>query len=264
MTDASGAALHDSALEVRNVGTGATQTTVSDSEGRYRVADLGIGDYGVWSSKQGFATVIRNGITLTVGSQNVVDFSLTVGQQQPTITVEAQASQVETTNATVGALVDQAQMRELPLNGRNFEQLMKLASGVQNYSAGSVNANARAGRDPAISVAGSRPNGIALLVDDQSLEIFDNRGLGSVTGTSLGVEAIAEFQTLTNTYGAQFGGFELDGLLPFRLRFTPRHPPWPSHRRWYGASVAAAQELLRVRSWCRNRRPGIGGHDSGF
>jgi hypothetical protein len=207
VTDASGAAIPESVVQVRNIGTGAAQTAVSDSEGRYRVSDLGIGDYELRSSKEGFATVVRRGITLTVGSQNVVDFSLTVGQQQQTINVEAQTSQVETTNATVGALVDQAQMRELPLNGRNFEQLMQLAPGVQNYSAGSVNANARAGRDPAISVAGSRPNGFALLVDDQSLETFYNRGLGSVTGTSLGVEAIAEFQTLTNTYGAQFGGF---------------------------------------------------------
>jgi hypothetical protein len=197
--DASRAAIPDSTAQVRNLGTGATQTTVSDSEGRYRVSDLGIGEYEVQGSKEGFATVVRRGITLTMGSQNVVDFSLTVGQQQQTIRVEAQPTQVETTNAMVGALVDQAQMRELPLDGRNFEQLMQLAPDVQNYSAGSVNATARAGRDPAISVAGSRPNGIALLVDDQSLETFYNRGPGSVTGTSLGVEAIAEFQALTNT-----------------------------------------------------------------
>ena len=64
----------------------------------------------------------------------------------------------------------------------------------------------REGRDAAISIAGGRPEGMALLMDDQSLETFYNRGLGSITGTSLGVEAIGEFQTLTNTYGAQFGG----------------------------------------------------------
>src|SRR5215472_12003046 len=64
--DASGAAIPDSAIEVRNVGTGATQSTVSDSEGRYRVSDLGIGDYEVRSSKEGFASVVRKGIILTV------------------------------------------------------------------------------------------------------------------------------------------------------------------------------------------------------
>ena len=64
----------------------------------------------------------------------------------------------------------------------------------------------REGRDPAISVAGSRPEGQFYLMDDQNLETFYNRGLGSITGTSLGVDAIGEFQMLTNTYGAQFGG----------------------------------------------------------
>ena len=162
--------------------------------------------------KRASRPLVHKGITLTVGSQNVVDFSLAVGQQAQTVTVEGAVTQVETTNSTVGSLVDQTQMRELPLNGRNFEQLIQLAPGVQNYYAGSAavgtgtGANAREGRDPSISVAGSRPEGQCYLMDDQSLETFYNRGLGSITGTSLGVDAIGEFQMLTNTYGAQFGG----------------------------------------------------------
>jgi hypothetical protein len=212
VTDTSGAAIPDANVQVRNVGTDQIQTTQSDPQGRFRVPDVPIGDYEVQSSKDGFATVIHKGITLAVGSQNVVDFSLAVGQTQQTVTVEGEVTQVETTNAAVGSLVNQAQMRELPLNGRNFEQLIQLAPGVQNYYAGSepvgtaTGTNAREGRDPAISIAGSRPEGFALLMDDQSLETFFNRGLASITGTSLGVDAIAEFQMLTNTYGAQFGG----------------------------------------------------------
>ena len=133
----------------------------------------------------------------------------TVGQTQQTVTVEGAVNQVETTNSAVSQLVDTKQMRDLPLNGRNFESLILTAPGVQNYYASSVAAtglNVREGKDPAISVAGSRPEGIALLLDDQSLETFYNRGIGSITGTSLGVESIGEFQTVTNTYGAQFGG----------------------------------------------------------
>ncbi len=212
ITDASGAVVGGANVQVKNVGTGQAQTIQSDAQGRFRVPDLGIGDYEVQASKAGFATVIHKGITLTVGSENVVDFALAVGQTQQTVTVEGQVTQVETTNATVGALVDQAQMRELPLNGRDFESLIQLAPGVQNYYAGtasingSTGANMREGRDPAVSVAGGRPEGMALLMDDQSLETFYNRGIGSITGTSLGVDGIAEFQTLTNTYGAQYGG----------------------------------------------------------
>jgi len=194
VTDSSGAIIAGATLQVRNVETGRAQSTQSDAQGRFNVPDLAVGNYEVQASRDGFSTVVHKGIALTVGSQNVVDFSLPVGQTQQTVTVEGAVTQVETTNSTVGALVDQNQMRELPLNGRNFEQLIQLAPGVQNYYAGSVGLIVRQGKDAAISIAGGRPEGTALLMDDQSLETFYNRGLGSITGTSLGVEAIGEFQ----------------------------------------------------------------------
>jgi hypothetical protein len=212
VTDSSGAAIPGADIQVKNVGTGLTTTSQTDAQGRYRVADVGVGDYEVQASKSGFAILLHKGISLTVGSQNVVDFALQVGQQTQTVTVEGAVTQVETTNSTVASLVNQTQMRELPLNGRNFEQLIQLAPGVQNYYAGSAavgtgtGANMREGRDPAISVAGSRPEGQFYLLDDQNLETFYNRGIGSITGSSLGVDAIGEFQMLTNTYGAQYGG----------------------------------------------------------
>ena len=212
VTDSTGASIPGANILVKNVGTGQTTTSQTDAQGRYRVADVGVGDYEVQASKASFSTALHKGITLTVGSQNVVDFSLSVGQAQQTVTVEGAVTQVETTTSAVSSLVDQGQMRELPLNGRNFEQLIQLAPGVQNYYAGSqpvgtaTGTNAREGRDPAISIAGARPEGFALLMDDQSLATFFNRGLASITGTSLGVDGIAEFQMLTNTYAAQFGG----------------------------------------------------------
>ncbi|MEQ1884642.1 MAG: carboxypeptidase regulatory-like domain-containing protein [Bryobacteraceae bacterium] len=204
VTDASGAAVPDVAIQVKNIGTGLVQNASSDAQGRYTAANLGIGDYEVQASKPGFTTALRRGIALTVGSQNLVDFALQVGQQQQTITVEAAVTQVETTNATVGALTDQRQMRELPLNGRNFQQLVLLAPGVQTMT--TVNPNARQGRELSFAAAGARPENQGILLDDENLQNFYRRGVGTVTGTSLGVEAIAEFQTLVNTYGAQFGG----------------------------------------------------------
>jgi len=212
VSDSTGGVIPAATVQVKNAGTGQTQATDSDAQGRYRVPDLAVGEYEVQASKTGFTTVIHRGLTLSVGAQQVVDFSLTVGQVAQTVTVEGEVSQVETTSSQISSLVSPTQMRELPLNGRNFEQLIQLAPGVQNYYAGSSSvagsqgANVRQGRDPAISVAGSRPEGTALLMDDQSLATFYNRGIGSLTGTSLGVDAIAEFQMLTNTYGAQFGG----------------------------------------------------------
>src|SRR5579883_479045 len=204
VTDASGAAIPDAGIQVSNIGTGATQVVAADAQGRFRVPDLIVGEYDVQASKMGFSTVVHKGITLTVGSQNVVDFALPVGQQQQTVTVEGQASQVETTSATVGALVTQQQMVELPLNGRNFEQLIQLAPGVQTVT--SFTPSGFQGRANEYSVAGARPEGQAILLDDENLQNYWNKGMGSITGSSLGVEAIGEFQTLTNTFSAQFGG----------------------------------------------------------
>jgi hypothetical protein len=204
VTDTSGAAIPGTKIDVKNAGTGVTQSTVTNELGRYTVPDLQIGEYEIQAALAGFQTVLRKGITLTVGSRIVVDFALSVGQLQETVNVESVITQVEVTSAAFGALTDQRQMRELPLNGRNFQQLILLAPGVQTIN--SVAPNARQGREPSFSAAGARPEGQAILLDDEPLENFYRRGIGTVTGTSLGVEAISEFQTLTNTYGAQFGG----------------------------------------------------------
>src|SRR5579864_8481535 len=259
VTDASGAAVPDAMVQLRNINTGVTQTTTSNGQGRFVVPDLAVGEYEVQASKTGFSTVVRRGITLTVGAQSVVDFSLPVGQQSQTVTVEGQASTVETTNATVGQLTDQKQMRDLPLNGRNFEQLILLTPGVQTIQSNGFVSSGFQGRAPEYSVAGSRPTGQAILLDDENLQNFWNKGMGSVSGSSLGVEAIGEFQTLTNTYGAQFGGngavinavsksgtngfhgsafdFLRNSALDARDYFSTRNTPPAFRRNQYGGSL---------------------------
>src|SRR5277367_5322524 len=88
VVDASGAAMAEATIQIRNTGTGILQLTTSDAQGRYRVPDLIIGEYEVQASKPGFQTAVHTGVKLTVGSDPVVDFSLPVGQSQQTITVE--------------------------------------------------------------------------------------------------------------------------------------------------------------------------------
>jgi outer membrane receptor protein involved in Fe transport len=206
VTDASGAAIPEAALQVKNSETGTVTNATSDTEGRYRVPDLPIGNYSVSTTKQGFQTSVRTGITLSVGQTAVVDFLLPVGQAQQTVTVESQVSQVETTTAAVSSLVDQTQMRELPLNGRNVQQLVLLAPGVQQYNGFAFGAF-RGGSAGGYSVSGSRPVGQVQLLDNQNIQNWWTTGSGAITlGTSLGVEAIAEFQMLTGVYSAQFGG----------------------------------------------------------
>src|SRR6266700_95458 len=203
--DPSGAAIAGASITVRNVGTAFTRTVLSDDQGRYVAPGLPIGEYEVQGSLARFQTVVRRGIVLTVGSRPVVDLQLPIGQAAETVNVTEEVSAVETTTSSVSSLVNQTQMRELPLNGRNFEQLVLLAPGAVAYTAGPV--TALIGRNATFSVAGSRPEGAAILLDGENLQNWWQRGSGAgVTGTSLGIEAIAEFQALTNTYGAEFGG----------------------------------------------------------
>ena len=256
VTDPSGAAIPDASVQVRNVGTGVAQTVTADAQGRYRAPELGVGQYEVQASKTGFSTVVHKGITLTVGGQTVVDFALPVGQQTQTVTVEGQVSQVETTNAAIATFTSEQQMRELPLNGRNFEQLIQLAPGVSTVQ---WTNNAMQGRAAQYSVAGGRPEGQAIMLDDENLQSFWNNGISSITGSSLGVEAIGEFQTLTNAYGAQFGGngavinavsksgtnsfhgsafdFLRNSVLDARDFFSTKSDPPAYRRNQYGGSV---------------------------
>ncbi|MDP8991310.1 MAG: carboxypeptidase-like regulatory domain-containing protein, partial [Acidobacteriota bacterium] len=204
VTDPSGATIPDATISATNTETNVARTTVSDSQGRFRIPELGLGTYDIRASKVGFSAVVRQGITLTLGSEVVVPFSLQVGEQQQTITVQAEVSQVETQSTAVGTLVEPTQMRELPLNGRNFGQLILLAPGVQAVTAST---QAFYGKGDNYSIAGSRPEGTAFLLDNTDISDFWNHGTGAgALGTQLGLDAIAEFQTLVNTYGAQFGG----------------------------------------------------------
>src|SRR5262245_45061368 len=203
--DPTGAAIPGAMITVKNVGTSFTRTIVSDDQGRYLAPELPIGMYEVQGSLAGFQTVVRRNIELTVGSHPVVDLHMAIGKAEETISVTGDVSQVETTSSAVSTLVNQTQMRELPLNGRNFEQLILLAPGAQSYPAG--NQTALVGRAAPYSISGSRPEGYGMLLDGENIQNWWQRGGGAaVTGTSLGIEAIEEFQTLTNTYSAEFGG----------------------------------------------------------
>ena len=109
----------------------------------------------------------------------MADFQLPVGAQTQTVNVEGQVSQVETQSTAVGALVEGKQIRELPLNGRNFTQLLTLAPGVTQIPLGAPGAGSTFyGNGQKYSIAGSRPSGQAYLLDDQDMVNFWNNGPG--------------------------------------------------------------------------------------
>ncbi|HUI79722.1 MAG TPA: carboxypeptidase-like regulatory domain-containing protein [Bryobacteraceae bacterium] len=206
VTDPTSAAIAGATVQVKNTGTGVVRTVTTNDQGRYRVPDLLVGQYEVQASQSGFQTVVERAIPLNVGSERVVDLQLPVGQAQQTVSVEGQVAQVDTTSAAMASLVEPKQISDLPLNGRNYTQLIALAPGVQQTPPQFI-ANGFYGRGADYSVSGGRPEGQAFLLDNSNVQDFWNHGPGSaVLGTTLGVEAIAEFSTQTNTYSAQFGG----------------------------------------------------------
>ena len=132
-------------------------------------------------------------------------FRFPVGQLSQTVTVESQVAAVETTSSQLSTLVDQQQIRQLPLNGRDFEQLVLLAPGVTVMQAQTLSPYLGFGNE--FSISGARSNGQGEYMDGTDIQDFQQHGSGSgVLGTTLGVDAIAEFEVLTNTYGAQYGG----------------------------------------------------------
>jgi outer membrane receptor protein involved in Fe transport len=208
VTDPSGAAIPRASVQVKNIATGQVQQTPADAQGRYSIVELPVGNYEAQATAPGFQTVVHTGITLTVGAQSVVDFSLAVGQTQQAVTVESQVSQVDTLSSSVASYVEQTQINNLPLNGRNFTDLVSLAPGVSSGSQiGNGGRNLLYGVENNFSVSGARSEGQAYLLDNTDIQGFWAHGSGSgVMGTTLGIEAIAEFSLLTNTYSAQFGG----------------------------------------------------------
>src|SRR5438046_9746532 len=134
VTDSAGAVVPGASVQVKNIATGRAQEVPTDEQGRYTIADLPIGEYEAQASLPGFQTTVRRGIKLTVGAQAIVDFSLSVGRTQESLTVESQVSQVDAVSTAVAAYVEQQQINDLPLNGRNFTDLVALVPGVATAS----------------------------------------------------------------------------------------------------------------------------------
>jgi hypothetical protein len=200
--DGTGAVLPGATVVVTNSDTSIARTLVSDDGGRYIAPDLPPGPYTVKVSLDGFTTVNRSGITLTVGQQAVVNIELNVGQMADEVTVVAEATTVDTKSASTGGLVSTQQIEGLPLNGRSFIELANLTPGVQLTQTGGQSTSTGFGAK--LSVNGSRYTANLFTLDGTNLNDEYSQA-GSASGNVLGVEAIREFQVLTNSFSAEFG-----------------------------------------------------------
>src|SRR5439155_21792002 len=134
VVDSAGSVVPGASVHVKYMATGRVQEVPTGGQGRYMIGDLPSREYEAQGSLPGFQTTVRRGIKLTVGAQAIVDFSLSVGRTQESLTVESQVSQVDTVSTAVAAYVEQKQINDLPLNGRNFTDLVALVPGVATGS----------------------------------------------------------------------------------------------------------------------------------
>ncbi len=209
VTDPSGAVIPNAKVVIHNTATGIMNTVATNSAGIYSAPSLQPGTYEISVSTPGFITSVRTGLTLTVGSQESINFALQVGAVQKTVTVTAAAPMVQTTTSSISAVVNEASVQQLPLNGRSWTDLAALQPGVNtihtqpDFAVGGDRGNRGFGQQ--MTISGNRPQQNNYLLDGVSLNDYANGAPGSVLGGNLGVDAIREVSVLTTNYSAQYG-----------------------------------------------------------
>ena len=203
VTDVTGGALPGAAVTVISQETGITRTLTTDAQGRYRAAALEPGVYTVAVELQGFQTTRRTDIRLSVGQVLTVNVTIGIGRLDDVVTVQGDAPMISTTRSSVAGVVEAQQIRELPLNGRDFSQLTLLQPGV--IGSPTTARQVDRGMGTQVSVAGARPNQINYQLDGTDVNFQGNGSPGSAAGGLLGVETVREFQVMINNYSAEYG-----------------------------------------------------------
>ncbi len=193
-------------VTVKSLETGAERRTTTDEAGNFRILALPLGPQEVRAEKRGFKAAVRTGISLKVRQQAVVNLQLEVGEFVQQVTVHEESSVVNTTTSAVSGLVGEREVKDLPLNGRSFDNLITLNPGAINYSA-MKSAQTSTSDGNTFSVAGRRTLENLFLLN--GIEYTGSSQLavtpGGVSGELLGIDAVREFNVLTSAYPAEYG-----------------------------------------------------------
>lgn len=199
VTDASGAVIPGAKVTVTSQLTGTSRETATSESGNYAVPFLPVSVYSVSVEKQGFRLAKSTDIQLNVADVIRVDLELAVGELTQTVEVRAATVSIETETAAISNLVSQRQVVDLPLNGRNFLQLLFLSAGaVETHG---EQGDMRKGQGDAISINGSRPTSNNYMLDGTSIT---DTALNT-SSVILSVDAIQEFKEQTSNYSAEYG-----------------------------------------------------------
>ncbi len=202
VTDPSGAVIRGAAVTAHQVETGLSRMTITDRNGNYVLLELPIGHYSLNVAVTGFQEYVQDGITLNVNETASVSPRLVLGSEKQQVLVSADANLIEPTVTSMGKVVQQRELEDLPLNGRNFSQLGLLQPGVVPLTPGVAEAGGSLRNGQAYAVNGQRPESNNFLID----------GANNFNGVDGGfilkppVDAIGEFRIITHGANAEFGG----------------------------------------------------------
>jgi hypothetical protein len=209
VSDPSGAAIAGAHVIVHNTETGTERSLITGSDGRYAAPSLPVGRYNVAVTGSGFGSQQRSGITLAVGQSNQVDIVLAPGSVSETVDVDTNPATINLSTQQTSGLVDERQVKELPLNGRSYDQLITLNPGTVNYtgqrSGGVGTSNSSVGN--MFAVSGRRPQDNLFLLNgiEYTGASLINVTPGGTSGQLLGVDAVREFNVIADTYSAAYG-----------------------------------------------------------
>jgi hypothetical protein len=204
VSDSSGGALPGAQVTIENQGTNLTQKVITDSSGNFTSAPLAIGAYRVTVSANGFGTKILSGLTLRVSDRMRLPVTLQPGEVRQILEVRDQSPLVDTASTTLGGVVSEQQVHDLPINGRSVASLLALVPGVELNGSGNQ-----------LSVGGkgtfSNEGGLHFLLDGGDASRVDYDDMNNTYGSSAGrvsrasVDAVQEFRVYTDSYSAEYG-----------------------------------------------------------
>lgn len=206
VVDKTGSVITGATVKITSQATGAVREVKTDAAGYYLVPLLPVSIYTVRVESQGFQTTEQKDLRLQVDEHREVNFTLNPASVSQTVEVSAQEVAVETTNPTLGQVITEQQVAELPLNGRNFVQLATLMPGTTTETAPSffnqgADSEVSARGSYSLSVGGSRPQSTDWMLDNVDNNELTAGGLGIVPS----IDAIQEFKVLTYNYSAEYG-----------------------------------------------------------
>lgn len=202
VTDSTGAAVPSVAISIVNTATNASFPTVANEVGNYTAPALPVGSYTLSAEKQGFKKAVRSGVTLQVDQHSQIDFRLEVGATAESIEVVGEAALVDSASATIGKVVENRRINDLPLNGRNVLALVLLTPGVKSQGGPTNSGFADRGIQlSSVSINGGPSSFNSLVLDGGN----NNNAFAADLNVNPTVDAVQEFKVQSNVMSAEFG-----------------------------------------------------------